>query len=223
MRKVIYVVVILITSVMSGITYGDTVVNMIGDIDGFQGGDPADVPPRSQTLLDAFASFGATPFDMDIQSENTPGKGFTHMFSIPAGQIITSATLTVGMYWERSNAHISDALMLDDTVRGLANGSILWSPSMPRMRIQDVLGYIPGFGTTEVIMDLSSVPVRPFSEATPVNQNFISELLDGEFDVIVGEDSNADYSILSIETIPEPTTLSLLSFSALTLLRRKRT
>jgi len=135
---------------------------------------------------------------LDIWFENTSGKGFSHIFAIPQGQTITSATLTVGMYWERGNAQISDALMHDDTVKGLANGTISWGPSMPRMRIQEVLGFINGIGTTEVIIDLSSVPVRPFEGASPVSQNYIPDLFDGEYSVIVGDDSNADYSILTI-------------------------
>ena len=52
-------------------------------------------------------------------------QGYSHKYSIPSGQTIVSATLTVGVYWERYSSSGSDHLRLDDLVNGLADGTIL--------------------------------------------------------------------------------------------------
>jgi len=178
---------VMLLSVCVSLTHGATIVSVIGDNDGFNPGDPEDVPPRSQTLLDAFSNIGnASPLDLDIWFDNTSGKGFSHLFSIPDGQTIVSATLTVAVYWERSGEHDgSDKLHLDDIVGGLADGSLPWGDQGARTQIDDILGFVNGFGTTEVVIDLSSVPVRPNVSGSPSNFNLLSELLDGEFNVIV--------------------------------------
>ena len=221
MKKIICVMLL---SVCVSLTQGDTIVSIIGDNDEFHPGDPADVPPRSQTLLDAFSNTERTPLDLDIWFENTGGKGFSHLFSIPDGQTVISATLTVGIYWERSGEHVnSDIIWMDDIVKGLSDGSIPWGSQGPRTQIDDVLGFVNQFGTTQVLFDLSSVPVRPTQSGSPSNYNLLSELLDGEFSVIIGEDSAADYLILEIETIPEPLSSTFLLFGSLvTFYRRKR-
>ena len=113
--------------VARGMSYGAIIVSQVGDVDGFHPGDPADIPPRSQTLLDAFnvIDHGDIPQELDIWNENIGGKGYSHIYSIPSGQVILSATLTVGVYWERDSSSGSDFLLLDDIVNGIADGSII--------------------------------------------------------------------------------------------------
>jgi hypothetical protein len=199
--------------------YAGTVTSTVGDIDGFSPGDAADVPYRSVDLSASLNRTGKLPFaDLDDPAMNWY-VGFTHAFSIPDGETILGATLTVGVHPGDGFVE-SDFLALDVNVDELTD----WGTGFgPRAVVSDIWGGVPPrHATTGISIDLSQVPMRPSESGSPSLMDLLPELLDGEFNVIFADDSGVDYSILALEVTPEPATLSLLALGGLALVRRRK-
>lgn len=222
MEKVTVLVLILITvSVLIGSNvFGATITSQLGDIDGFQGGDAVDVPYRSETLLSAPTASHLEVFkDTDVMGDNWT-IGLSHSFTIPQGQIIESATLTIGVYRWRSDR--TGAIIMGEDI-----GADLFTSTSKTLLFSYLSDFTdpPMNATTEYVIDLSQVPMKDYWPMDPYpvyNHNFLPELISGEFNIWGAPDSGIDYSILEIQTIPEPTTLSLLAVGALGLLRRRK-
>lgn len=185
------------------------ITSLVGDIDGFSGGGPADTPFRSADVVDLLTLQGYTPLrDLDQPMTNF-AMGWTHLFTIPDGHTITGATLRVGVY-PGSGFLPTDFLGLDLNV----NGSAPWGEEFgPRAVIGDTLGDLPpAFTTTEITFDLSAVLMRPGEVGSPSLFNLLPQLVDGEFNVLLADDMGVDYSILTVNTapVPEPSTVLLL-------------
>lgn len=218
--KNIALVSIILTVLISSNGFGAVITNQIGDIDGFQGGDAVDVPYRSETLLSAPTASHLEVFkDTDVMGDNWT-IGLSHSFTIPQGQIIESATLTIGVYRWRSNR--TGAIIMGEDI-----GADLFTSTSKTL----LFSYLPGFtdppmnATTEYVIDLSQVPMKDYWPMDPYPvypHNLLSELMNGEFNLWGAPDSGIDYSILEIHTIPEPTTISLLVVGAMAILRKRK-
>lgn len=198
----------------------NTIISMVGDIDGFVPGDLEDTPLRSQDLLDAFSVSGA-PSLHNLDEVSFGAVGYTHNFNIPTGHIIVGAILRVGVFPIEGRAANTDYLGLDTNI----DSDIIWSTDFgPRATFVDEYagGSVPPSGTTtEIIIDLAATVTRPSENGPQVMLSLLPELEDGIFNVFVADDSGVDYSILVIETIPEPASVALLALSSLFLMRRR--
>jgi len=218
MKKTALVSIVLTVLVSSNI-FGLVITNQIGDIDGFQEGDAVDIPYRSETLLSAPTGCGLEVFkDTDIMRDNWT-IGFSHSFTIPNGEIIESATLTIGVYRWRSDR--TGAIIMGDDI-----GPDLFTSTSKTLFFSDLPGFSdpPMNSTTEYVIDLSQVPMKDYWSIDPYpvyNHNLLSELMTGEFNIWGAPDSGIDYSILEIHTIPEPCTLALMTIAVPLLINRK--
>jgi len=216
------IVCVMLFCVCENLTQGATIVDQLGDEDGFASYDnPSDNLPRSQVILDLLA--GKPLKEMDQYADNTD-KGWTHTFTIPNGHTITGATLRMG-FVESGEIH--------DGIPRIDRSSVILDPHLPSgagvgpsVMIGSQPGYVtpPAFTSVELFIDLSQVL---FNEgwnnvnASTFIGSVMDSLNDGEFNVWGISDSGLDYSILTVETIPEPTTLILLASGLLALRRRK--
>jgi hypothetical protein len=220
LKKVIVLIIVVLTVLVSSNALGATIISQIGDVDGFQEGDVVDVPYRSETLLSAPTGCGLEVFkDTDVMRDNWT-IGLSHSFTIPQGQIIESATLTIGVYRWRGDR--TGAIIMGDDI-----GNDLFTSTSKTLFFSDLLGFTdpPMNATTEYVIDLSQVPMKDYWSMDPYpvyNHNLLSELMVGEFNLWGAPDYGIDYSILEIHTIPEPATLSLLALGALAMLRRRK-
>jgi len=205
-RAKLVFLVLLIVTIVGNVGYAQTIVSSIGDVDNFSGGDPADAPFRSQAILNVLTPRipPDDPYkDLDIQRSNWD-VGFTHTFPILPGQIIKSATLTMGIYsWDSAPEKAGIKLDINIGNQGPLGG--------PTLRFKDLPGYsaTPNI-TVEYVIDLSQAPMRDAWYVEPMPpvyiRNLIPELLDGELNIWGLSDNGLDYSILEIEIIPDECT-----------------
>jgi len=218
--KMLAVVSILLAILISSNVLGAVITSQIGDIDGFQEGDAVDIPYRSETLLSAPTGTSLEVFkDTDVMRDNWT-IGLSHSFTIPQGHIIESATLTIGVYRWRTGK--TGAIIMGNDI-----GADLFTSTSKTLFFSDLPGFStpPMNATTEYVIDLSQVPMKDYWSMDPYPvypHNLLSELMTGEFNLWGAPDTGIDYSILEIHTIPEPTTISLLAFGALAMLRRRK-
>lgn len=203
---------------------------LAGDMDGFAGGDTADVPNLRPPFDDAMAweannndFHGGTPREFD---EN----GFNHAFGnsftgIAIGSIDLSQPVTLEIMMRSQGGAIdsTDAIgfQLDDaTVPGAYPGPGYF----PSMRVGFGLpgfvathgdGAAPATGVTTTI-DLRTVNIATLSETVAENINNV-----GHLDVFISDDTGIDWMRLSYTEIPEPASAMLLTLGAIALLRRR--
>ena len=228
MKKLICVALL---TVCVGLTQGDTIVSQLGDEDGFGSYQPGIDDLTRSEMIETLLTINLGIVEMDIYYENWP-KGWTHYFSIPEGHTVLSANLRIGVV--ESGEHHWNVHQLREIYRIDESSIILdshlpsgWNAG-PSVMIQQQPGYIrpAPMETVEFNLDLANVIFNP-DWGDMVNPTFvgpvINDLYDGEFNIWGLPDNGVDYSILTIETIPEPLSSSLLLVgSSLFLLRRKK-
>ena len=215
-----------LVSLFNQVGNGAIITSQLGDIDNFQSGNAADALFRSQTILDILvpriepSAYKESDFFLDNWDV-----GYTHVFDIPPGQTIIGATLTIGIL---SDGFALDglrridiaALMIDINVEP---GKVGTGPSLT---LRNLPGYStpPPFVTEDFVIDLSQVPMSDcWGDCPPItNRNLLPELEDGELNIWGFSDMGIDYSLLEIEIVPEPLTLSFLALGGLVLRRRRR-
>ena len=184
---------------LAGISDAVEVASLMGDFDGYSGGDPADViTGRSQRVTDMITSYTALSpgiysrdFDEDVYNDIV---GWTHQFQIPSGMVVTEASLEIRI---QSNhlGYTSDLLLFEDMVVFMDPGNY------------DRVNYSEyGFTAADTIIriDLSQVPVLVFGSGTVQTVNFLDQLNDGEFDVVSLDDTMFDYALLRMKVMPAP-------------------
>ena len=186
---------------MSSNVLGITITSQLGDEDGFGSyQSPIDDMTRSEMIETLLGPI----FEMDVYADNTD-KGWTHYVTIPDGHTIVSANLRIGVVesgdhggWRIDRASI----VLDpDLPSGAGIG--------PSVMLMQQPGYIRPAPMTsiEFNIDLANVIFNP-GWGDMINPTFtgsvIDSLYDGEFNIWGLSDCGVDYSILTIETIPEP-------------------
>jgi len=180
-----------------------------GDNDGFQAGNEEDVIPYQSTRLgQAIVNLPSEPnhpwpqvatFDSTLRDNVI---GWTHQFTIPAGQRVVRARLRLGIIatWTQPE---TDVFWFDGS-QFLNNGTPLYE----LVALRNYLDPVPGDRVTEIVLDLGNLktsvgnPGYPDVTAGPVI-SILSELNDGELDVMFGDDVGVDYAKLEIETAPE--------------------
>jgi hypothetical protein len=171
---------------------------LVGDKDDFHPGDAADTPPRSAHVEALLAALTAAPsIDMD-QSARNESVGLTHSASLPAGALITSATVKL-------RVRMTGDLIDNDVI--LFNDSAV-PPEGQASRVvalQDLLGFPPRDGAVyELAWNLAKTPLRNFSADVVTGQpdqvlNLLPMLVrDGRLDVVLADDTMVDYSELTI-------------------------
>ncbi len=195
------------------VTYTDAgglniIRSLIGDKDNFHSGDPADVPPQSQAVLDLFATRDPAEnegVNLDEGGSNRP-VGLTHFFNLPQHAIVQSAELAF-----RFRGAVE---VFNDGILYNQNGE-----PIPQIALKDVLGREPvAGGVYEGYIDLASVPIRykpeslssgasnPYPGDAPDEfRDLRNELLDGQFDVVFVDDVEVDY----LELVIKYTTLTI--------------
>lgn len=172
---------------------------LIGDKDDFHPGDQVDTPPQSQLVRDLIDSRAPEDkdVDLDVGGVNRP-VGLTHYFAIPQNAEIISAHIEFRF---KGSEHVHN------------DGILYKEPNFPVILLKDLLGFEPrDCETYTVNMDLSTVPVRTggdpgpgghFTDGPVEYRNLLTELSDGQFDMVFVDDTTLDYSELTIEyTIP---------------------
>lgn len=192
----------------------------LGDEDSFMSGDAVDLPPRSALLEAALSNAEVSSLDFDEGQTNSV-VAYSHIFSLPAGTDIISATLRLGWH-PVGGLYTKDAVGLD---LGIDENMQLNTAFGPRMDISDI-GFTLTVGTTsELSINLSSVLMRPNERGSPSTYNLLSQLADGEFNIVVIDDTGIDYSYLEITTtgpvVPAPSA-ALAALPALLWLVRSR-
>lgn len=186
---------------------GGTIVNLVGDRDGFQEGDTVDKAPKTKIVEDLLAYITAPDHgqndavDLDKGGANRP-VGLSHLFTIPTGTRIASAVVTFRV---RSSDPLvyNDGIYYDKTVIP-TSGALL-----PVIVLRDLLGREPRVDeTVEIDLDLAKVPVRAvdttngpgghWSPERGAYRNLLSELLDGQLDLVFSDDLTVDFSELRI-------------------------
>ena len=183
---------------------------LLGDIDGGTGGDAADsvfADPAWVAAVDANtpASDPEVGFDVGGINQNVV---FTFLFDIPVGEQIVGATFTTGLRGTAGQVS-TDGVFFDlPPVLNTLDNFISY---------QD-LGWDPIPGNTVVI--------RNTDLANTAGMNLLPLLNDGQFNVLIRDDSLVDFAQLSVTTaavIPEPATIvGLSAFTAIAAIRRRR-
>lgn len=182
MKKIMIVLLILLTHGQVYASTYQTVKVLIGDKDDFHPGDTLDIPTQSQLVHELIAS--RTPEDKDVPLDvggvNRP-VGLTFYSGIP------------------QNAQLVDA-QVEFSFKGselLGTDEILYeAPSCPSIRLLDILGYSPNTETIYTAnIDLSNVPVRTCN-GNFENRNLLPDLSDGQFDMMFVDDMTIDYAEL---------------------------
>jgi hypothetical protein len=162
---------------------GDEIlVDRIGDSGVKTPGHALDVPPRSMVVVDALGRLAAgarqqTGVELDVSGLNRP-VGLTHAFNLRHGAIIDRATLTLHIE-PGGGGFNNDYVFLDDGVSILAADG---PRGAPRTFIRDLPGFVRGEASA-VELDLSTL---------------LSDLYDGQLNVIVSDDSVVNFSELRI-------------------------
>jgi len=228
MMKKVVIVSIVLTIFISSNVLGATVTSQLGDEDGFGSyQSPIDDMTRSEMIENILVQ-GIV--EMDVYRDNFD-KGWTHYFTIPEGHTIISANLRIGVV--ESGKHYWNVHQLQEIYR-IDWSSVVLDPHLPSgagvgpsVMLQQQPGYVrPGaFETIEFNIDLANVIFNPGWGGYMVNPTFIGSVIDslndGEFNIWGLADCGVDYSILTIETVPEPCSLLLLGCGGLFLRRRK--
>lgn len=232
MKKIIAIAVLLF---VAHFVYADTIVSQLGDEDGFGSyQSPIDDMTRSE-MIETLLSLNWGIIEMDIYQDNTD-KGWTHYFTIPSGHTIVSANLRIGVV--ESGEHHWNTHYLYEMYRVDCSAVVLdpylpggWQVG-PCVMLSNQPGYVrpAPMETVEFNIDLAAVILNSGwgdtarDEANPAiyTESVISSLYDGRFDIWGLSDCGVDYSILTIETIPEPCTVLFFALGGLAL-RFKRT
>ena len=229
--KITIVTMLLLVSV----SQATTVISQLGDEDGFGSyQSPIDDMTRSE-MIETLLALNRGIVEMDVYADNTD-KGWTHYFTIPQGHTIVSANLRIGIvetgehHW---NVHYHYEWYRID------RSAVILDPHLPNGRgvgpcvlISDQPGYVrpQAMETVELNIDLDSVIFNSGwgdtawgdnANPTIYTESVLSSLYDGRFDIWGLSDNGVDYSILTIDTIPEPATLTLLALGSLTMLRKR--
>ncbi|CAG0988934.1 hypothetical protein PHYC_02180 [Phycisphaerales bacterium] len=210
-----------------GSAHADNVIHQVGDVDGYVPGGVADLLPRSPEVEGFLQNHGFwPPTNADDRSTNDGPRlnwvvGWTHDFAIPQGQTIVGATLRVGVYPAFGAVISSDFLALDLNV--VPQPSPPWgTPYGPRAVLVDIANPDPQPGTTtEIVIDLAAVPMRPAESGDPVMYDLLPQLQDGSLNILLADDSGLDYSILEVTTVPAPG-ITALAFAIILTKRRQR-
>jgi hypothetical protein len=176
-----------------------TLVNRVGDNDNFHGGDAADIPRRSVEIVQALSKSETPPVELDEGGSNRL-VGFTHAFDLPKGATIVGAVL-------RLRIRSDDPLFFNDTIT--FNEGVLalavTGQGFPTTPFRYLLGFEPVTGETyDLNIDLSNVPVLfscptctpggHFPENPDAFVNLLSDLENGQLNVIIADDTNVDFS-----------------------------
>ena len=172
--------------------------SLIGDMDDFHGGDPADTAPRSQHVIDMQDHLVAAPaINLDQPAVNR-SVGLSHDATLPDGALITSATVKLHV---RMTGDIPD------------NDVILFNESnVPEqgqasrvIALHDLLGFPPQSGAIyDVTWNLAKTPLRNFTADAVTGQpdqvvNLLPMLKNAQhLDVLLADDTMVDFSQLSI-------------------------
>lgn len=196
-------------------------IDVVGDRDNFHGGDPADMPDKSAFVMSVLDYIATDPSQNPAADLDTAGLGgfdtnrpvgFTHAFSLPAGARITAATLELRAKGSAEN--YNDSIIYDQSVLDPLNectAPCTRKQYSPLIVLKDLLGREPA--QQEVLdlkINLAKVPVRIHTQFTPGDhwpggadeyRNLLGLLTDGEFNLIIGDDTMVDYSQLIITYI----------------------
>ena len=186
-------------------------VSLVGDKDNIDAGNAADSPFRSdrvkQMLQNLLATGGYTSsVDLDVNAPNQL-VGWTHQFNLPNDALITSATIKLRLKGNDSLVS-NDELLYEQTALDTFR---------PFIALQDLNGgKSPTAGDPfELTLNLAKTPVRIACPecasgenpnplvTTGANKNgefrdLLPLLFDGQFDLVLGDDSIVDYSELNI-------------------------
>ena len=123
---------------------------------------------------------------------------FTFSYELEPDEEIISATLDIAV--KAVNADVStDAILLELTENLFRFEELGWLPiSSSYMQIRT--------------LDLNNV----------MGTDFLAQLQDGQLNVLILDDTGIDYATLTVEVVPEPTTILLLGLGGLAVLRRRR-
>ncbi len=196
-------------------------IDVVGDRDNFHGGDAADSPDKSVFVMSILDHIATDPGQNPAADLDTAGSGgfdtnrpvgFTHSFALPPGALITAATLELRVKGSAEN--YNDSIIYDDSVLDPLNectAPCSRKQYSPLIVLKDLLGREPE--RQEVLdlkINLAKVPVRIHTQFNPGDRwpgaadeyrNLLGLLGDGEFNLIVGDDSMVDYSQLIITYI----------------------
>ena len=220
MKKLTALVSIILTILISSNVLGVIITSQLGDEDGFGSyQSPIDDMTRSEMIEGILGPI----FEMDVYASNV-AKGWTHYFSIPDGYTIVNGRLQIGI--------VASAYYVRDKID---RASVVLDPFLPSgagvgpsVMLSKQPGYIrpAAMETVEFDIDLANVILNSgwhdTAGSTTYTESMINSLYDGEFNIWGLSDNGVDYSILTIETIPEPTTIFLLSLGALTIFRKRK-
>lgn len=176
--------------------------DMIGDNDGFVGGDARDKPVQSECVQDMLTDLASAPgqnpdVDLDVDGADR-AVGISHLLTVPIGAKITSAQITFRV---RSNNHLfkNDGIFFDCT-------SLPSQPATPVIALRHLLGREPSIGETHTLsINLSKVPVltTPLGgpgdslPASPLQHiGLLAFIQNGQFDMVFSDDSELDFSQL---------------------------
>lgn len=206
--------------VLIGEVRGGVIVQGLGDLTGYARGDVAAAPLRSQNV--DFASGTANP----LRSVNVAGSqdgspfGYSHVFLIPAGERVASATLSIGLRAGAGGFTDTQFLAFDAASTDGSPFSGAWGEPM---HITDLMPSIPAaFALTEITLDLSAAPLRSSNSGAPFIADLLPAMADGMLDVAASDGFGIDYSVLTVVTTPEPAALFPMILGALLLRRRCR-
>lgn len=173
---------------------------LLGDIDDFQyegtgSEDDVYIDPDFYSLMNPEGLRTVDDFDVLIHDHDVAG---TFLFPLGPSETVVGAQLTVAI---RSMSHLvtTDAIMLD----GLG--------AFNMFAFED-LGWLP---VTE-----TGVDVKTLDLSNVLGSDFLPMLQDGQFHIRLWDDVAVDYAALTVEVVPEPLSLSVLSIGFGLLLRK---
>ncbi|SFL27855.1 GDSL-like Lipase/Acylhydrolase family protein [Nitrosomonas aestuarii] len=193
-------------------------IDVVGDRDNFQGGDAVDSPDKSVFVMSVLDHIATDPGQNPAADLDTAGSGgfdtnrpvgFTHSFALPPGALVTAATLALRVKGSAEN--YNDSIIYDQSALDPLNecaSSCLRKQYSPQITFKDLLGREPV--QQEVLnlrMNLAKVPVRIHTQfnagdrwpgGADAHHNLLGLLSDGEFNMIVVDDTTVDYSQLTI-------------------------
>ena len=182
------------------------IASLVGDKYDLHPGDPVDVPPRSQRMMDFLkyveARGGQNPnVDLDVGGHDRQ-VGLTHFFALPDQALVTSAKVKFRIH---GNAPLvsNDSIVYNDSVITGPTGALL-----PVIAYRDLLGSEPQNNQDyEPTLDLGKVPLRTVDagaggkwSAYPNEYRDLLPVLmrDGQLDLMHSDDATIDYSELTI-------------------------
>ena len=197
-------------------SYPETREHLLGDIDNCHYDGPGSVDdvyvdPNFMDQLNPSYANGAQPFDSVLADQSIP---FTFAFELAQGEQVVGASLSLGLMGTTGSVH-NDRIRLDmlSPIPNSANHSGIGAIGEPWYDFAD-LGWLP--------LPTAQSAVRTLDIGNVLGDDWLSCLQDGQLDVDIDDDTAVDYATLTIEVVPEPTTLSLLVLGVLAVLRHKR-